>query len=165
MTGNRKAGSGRNAPDPGAIPEVGGGRPHPVYGAKSGHARVRRESTGSPATWLLSASGEFDVDTIDCLRDALTAARKAHAERILLDLADVVFGDSTFLHELVRAHRGPSRLVLVGPLPGQLRRLFEMTGTYRLFHITLDGDGTPAPAPDAEPPTAVPPDASAVDPA
>ncbi|WP_234315259.1 STAS domain-containing protein [Streptomyces globisporus] len=134
-----------------------------MYGTKSGHAQVRRENTGSAATWLLSASGEFDVDTIDCLHDALTAARKAHAERILLDLADVVFGDSTFLHELVRAHRGPSRLVLVGPLPGRLRRLFELTGTYPLFHIALDGDDTPDP--EVEPPTAVPPDASAADPA
>ncbi|GGU81329.1 hypothetical protein GCM10010275_15250 [Streptomyces litmocidini] len=141
MTGNRKTGAGGNAPGPGAIPTVAGSRPHPVYGATSGHARVRRENTGSPATWLLSASGEFDVDTIDCLRDALTAARQAGAERILLDLADVVFGDCAFLHELVRAHRGSSRLVLVGPLPAQIRRLLELTGTYPLFRITLDGDG------------------------
>ncbi|WP_225802693.1 STAS domain-containing protein [Streptomyces sp. NK15101] len=154
MTGNRKTGAGRSAPDPGAVPTVGGGLPRAVYGAKSGHARVRRENTGSSATWLLSASGEFDVDTIDCLRDALAAAEQAHAERILLDLADVVFGDSTFLHELVRAHRKAPRLVLVGPLPSQIRRLFELTGTYRLFRIAMDGDG--APTPDV-----VPPDASA----
>ncbi|MFF9851405.1 STAS domain-containing protein [Streptomyces litmocidini] len=125
---------------------------------------MRRENTGSSATWLLSASGEFDVDTIDCLHDALTAAQEAGAERILLDLADVVFGDCAFLHELVRAHHGPSRLVLVGPLPGQIRRLLELTGTYRLFRIALDGDGTLASgiAPPAAPPAA-PPGPSAAD--
>ncbi|MET9949922.1 STAS domain-containing protein [Streptomyces sp. NPDC006339] len=109
-----------------------------TYRTPDGCARVQYEATGSASTWLLCASGEFDGDTVRALREALADARDAGAERILLDLSRVTFGDSSFLHELLKAHYGPGRLVLVGPLGSQVRRLFELTGTLRLFHVALD---------------------------
>ncbi|MBM7437752.1 hypothetical protein JOC24_001135 [Streptomyces sp. HB132] len=52
------------------------------------------------------------------------------------------FGDSTFLHALFEGRRGPAGLVLVGPLPFQIRRLFEITGTLRLFPLATDRGGS-----------------------
>ncbi|MFI8828553.1 STAS domain-containing protein [Streptomyces sp. NPDC053431] len=121
-----------------------GGVPHAFlsdgvrgYRSADGAAFVRRESSGSGATWILCAVGEFDSESVSCLREALLDARQDGCDRILLDLSGVTFGDSSFLHELIRSHHGPGRLVLVGPMTDQIRRLFEITGTLRLFHIAL----------------------------
>lgn len=65
-------------------------------------------------------------------------ARRDDAERILLDVSQVGFGDSTFLHALGEGRREPAGLILVGPLPSQIRRLFEITGTLRLFPLATD---------------------------
>ncbi|BAU84424.1 hypothetical protein SLA_3516 [Streptomyces laurentii] len=108
-----------------------------VYRAVNGYARVERAGSETPSTWFLRAAGEFDSDTVPCLREALGDARRDDAERILLDVSRVGFGDSTFLDALVEARRGPAGLVLVGPLPFQIRRLFEITGTLRLFPLVL----------------------------
>ncbi|MFF5973358.1 STAS domain-containing protein [Streptomyces sp. NPDC012769] len=120
------------------IPDVFLSSVRRTYRTPDGCARVRHETTGSATTWLLCAAGEFDSDTVRALHQALTDAQDAGAERILLDLSRVTFGDSSFLHELLKAHYGPGRLVLVGPLTNQVRRLFELTGTLRLFHLALD---------------------------
>ncbi|GAA3398622.1 STAS domain-containing protein [Streptomyces roseoviridis] len=109
-----------------------------TYRTADGSARVQHEVVGPAGTWLLCAAGEFDSDSVGALHEALGDARRAGAERILLDLSRVTFGDSVFLHELLKAHDGPGRLVLVGPLTGQVRRLFELTGTLRLFRLALD---------------------------
>ncbi|MER7515564.1 STAS domain-containing protein [Streptomyces sp. NPDC126499] len=122
----------------GGLPDVFLSSGRRTYRTPDGCARVQHESVGSAGTWLLCAAGEFDSDTVGALREALADAQHAGAERILLDLSRVTFGDSTFLHELLKAHYGPGRLVLVGPLTSQVRRLFELTGTLRLFHLALD---------------------------
>ncbi|MFD6346329.1 STAS domain-containing protein [Streptomyces roseolus] len=109
-----------------------------VYRAVNGHARVERVGNEASSTWFLRAAGEFDADTVACLREAVGDARRDDAERILLDVYQVGFWDSTFLHALVEAHRGPAGLVLVGPLPFRIRRLFEITGTLRLFPLATD---------------------------
>ncbi|WP_225803178.1 STAS domain-containing protein [Streptomyces sp. NK15101] len=103
-----------------------------------GVATVTREPTASAGTWLLSARGEFDRDTLPCLHSALCAARRARAGRIVLDLSGATFGDSSFLQELIEAHRRPGRLLLVGPLAGQIRRLLELTGMDRVFDLADD---------------------------
>ncbi|MEU2233408.1 STAS domain-containing protein [Streptomyces vietnamensis] len=109
-----------------------------TYRSPNGVAGVRREPTASAGTWLLSAQGEFDRDTLPCLHSALCAARRARAERIALDLSGVTFGDSSFLQELIEARRRPGRLLLVGPLAGQIRRLLELTGTDHVFDLAED---------------------------
>lgn len=117
-----------------------GGDGHHFYSALGG-AGVHRRTTRPDGTAVLVASGELDLDSVGCLRQALTDARNDGATRILLDLSGVTFGDSTFLNVLLTARSKPGQLTLAEPLPDHLRRLFDLTGTTRLFHTTED-DGT-----------------------
>ncbi|MEU6978961.1 STAS domain-containing protein [Streptomyces sp. NPDC046371] len=103
-----------------------------------GRAGVHRRATRPDGTAVLTASGELDLDSVGCLRQALTDARNDGATRILLDLTAVTFGDSTFLNTLLTARNKPGQLILTGPLPDHLRHLFDLTGATRLFHIADD---------------------------
>ncbi|GGY76873.1 STAS domain-containing protein [Streptomyces omiyaensis] len=103
-----------------------------------GVAVVSRDLSAPEGTWLLSVRGEFDRDTLPCLRTALADAYAAEAGRIALDLSGVTFGDSSFLNELLETHRRREDLVLVGPFTGQIRRLFEVTGTDRVLPLAPD---------------------------
>lgn len=129
-------GTGTPAPgSDGALPVC----PEPrTYRAPAGTAWVVREPAPAPDTVLLSATGEFDVDTVGCLRTALAEARHAGARHIVLDVSQVGFGDSSFLHELMTAHFADHHLVLAGPVPRQLHQLFALTGTLRMFTIVRD---------------------------
>ncbi|MFC8506752.1 STAS domain-containing protein [Streptomyces sp. NPDC057411] len=130
--------SGKGDPGPGTDgppPVRGDAR---TYRAPAGHAWVVREPPPAPDTVMLSATGEFDVDTVCCLRRALAEARHEGPRRTVLDISQVGFGDSSFLHELVTAHFAGHPLALAGPVPRQLRQLFTMTGTLRLFTIVRD---------------------------
>ncbi|KKZ70437.1 hypothetical protein VO63_28980 [Streptomyces showdoensis] len=80
----------------------------------------------------MRASGEFDMESVSGLVQALADARDEGATRVMLDLSGVTFGDSTFLNVLIRTHRS-GELVLVGDSPRHLRKLFELTGTEHLF--------------------------------
>ncbi|MFG3349876.1 STAS domain-containing protein [Streptomyces sp. NPDC048018] len=116
----------------------GGERGPCTYRAAAGTAWVVREPSPDPGTVLLSATGEFDVDTVGCLRRALAEARRGGSRRTVLDISQVGFGDAAFLHELVTAHFSGHSFVLAGPIPRQLRQLFAATGTLRLFTIARD---------------------------
>ncbi|MFE5297585.1 STAS domain-containing protein [Streptomyces sp. NPDC056632] len=116
----------------------GGGRGPCTYRTAAGTAWVVREPSPAPGTVLLSATGEFDVAAAGCLRRALADARHEGNRRTVLDVSQVGFGDSSFLHELVTAHFAGPGLVLAGPVPRQLRQLFGMTGMLRLFTIVKD---------------------------
>ena len=112
-----------------------------TYRASSGTAWVVREFSPAPGVVVLSANGEFDIETVGCLRRALAEARPEGSREVVLDVSGVVFGDSSFLHELVAAHFAGHRLVVAGPLPRQLRQLFALTGTLGLFTIVEDRVG------------------------
>ncbi|MFF5971244.1 STAS domain-containing protein [Streptomyces sp. NPDC012769] len=120
-------------PRPDAVPEPR------TYRPSSGTAWVVREPSPEPgAVVVLSATGEFDVETAGCLHDAFADARLAEPRLVVLDVSQVGCGDSSFLHELVAAHFADHRLVPAGPFPRRLRRLFALTGTLRLFTIVKD---------------------------
>ncbi|MFE7513177.1 STAS domain-containing protein [Streptomyces sp. NPDC057540] len=104
-----------------------------LYGPRTGD-HVYRWRKRPDGTAILQASGEFDQDSIQRLTRALADARNDGATRIRLDLTGVTFADSTFLNTLLRANRPPPALVLIGPLPHHLHRLFALTGTTTLFH-------------------------------
>ncbi|MFI8962423.1 STAS domain-containing protein [Streptomyces sp. NPDC053493] len=112
-----------------------------TYRAASGTARVVREPGPEGGTVVLAAIGEFDVETVGCLARALAEARHEGCRRTVLDVSRVEFGDSSFLHVLVTAHFAGRPFVLMGPVPRQLRQLFAMTGTLRLFTFTEDRAG------------------------
>ncbi|MFD8211493.1 STAS domain-containing protein [Streptomyces sp. NPDC059695] len=101
------------------------------------------KTTGPGGTALLQATGEFDTDSVTCLHQALADAIDEGATCLRVDLASIAFGDVALVDTLLRAQEGPARLVMVGPLSGYLRRLFELTGTTGLFTSKPEADVEP----------------------
>lgn len=96
------------------------------------------ESLGD-ATRVLALRGELDVATMPSLDEALAVAVRAGGPpRVLIDLSEVTFMDSTALMRLLTALRELDRrdgqMVLACSNPTVLR-LFEVTGTDETFEI------------------------------
>lgn len=92
---------------------------------------------------VVAASGEIDVATAPVLRDRLTELIAAGARRIVVDLEDVDFIDSTGLGVLVggvrqaRTQDGDLRLVCTN---ARLLKVFEATGLHEVFTIAATVD-------------------------
>ena len=93
---------------------------------------------------VVRASGEIDVATAPALRDRLTELVEGGVDRLVVDLEDVAFIDSTGLGVLVGAVRrartapdGDVRLVCTNP---RILKVFQATGLDEVFTIgtTLD---------------------------
>jgi anti-sigma B factor antagonist len=88
--------------------------------------------------YIVTAAGELDLHTAPRLDDELAALTARHAAKIIVDLADVPFIDSTALGVLVaaakRARTDGSLLILVTNDPRTLR-VFEVTGLDRTFNL------------------------------
>ncbi|MFJ4519503.1 STAS domain-containing protein [Streptomyces sp. NPDC088810] len=97
-----------------ADPQLGGATP-------TAAGVVQYELNGA---WVVAAHGEYDMKTIAPLADALEAAARKHSI-VVLDVAGVTFGDSTFLNLLLRVH-SQTTLRLVAPAP-QFQRVLEIT--------------------------------------
>lgn len=85
---------------------------------------------------IVRVGGEFDFDTAEALDRALTPAPGDAPAGTVLDLSQVAFADSSFLHVLLRAgerHRAAGvPLFAVQPSPAVVR-LLEITDTARSF--------------------------------
>ncbi|WP_424216463.1 STAS domain-containing protein (plasmid) [Streptomyces sp. BI20] len=107
---------------------------------------AREPARPEPAPNVLRCAGELDMDTAGELAERADRARRAGVGPLVLDVREVTFADSSALNTLLRLRLdGP--LALRGPLPDQLRRLLEMTGTADLF----DRADEPTPEPPADP--------------
>ena len=92
---------------------------------------------------VVAASGEIDVATAPALRDRLTELVDAGTTRLVVDLEDVDFIDSTGLGVLVggvrraRSEGGDLRLVCTNT---RILKVFEATGLQDVFTIgaTID---------------------------
>ncbi|MFJ3582240.1 STAS domain-containing protein [Streptomyces sp. NPDC090127] len=115
-----------------------------TYAAPNGAAEVTLEHTEDAADYVLRARGAFDVESVDCLNRALRDVPQTRPGRTVIDVADVEFGDSSFLHALVRAHFQERTLLIAGPLPSELRRLFQVTGSLRMFTVVRSCPGSAA---------------------
>ncbi|MGW7314499.1 STAS domain-containing protein [Streptomyces sp. NPDC054854] len=94
---------------------------------------------------VITCGGEYDQDTLEPLRQATTEALADPSVRaIVLDVSAVAFADSSMLNELVRIRRTGRPLVLAGPLPPQLARLFELTSARQIFTIVDSVDAARA---------------------
>ncbi|WP_051807326.1 STAS domain-containing protein [Streptomyces sp. NRRL F-2664] len=91
---------------------------------------VRTEADG---VRVVVCSGEFDLDTTGLLVDACDSG-PVPPGLLVVDVRQVAFGDSSFLNALIRLRNGHP-LLLQGPLPKQLHRVMQMTGTLPLFEI------------------------------
>ncbi|MFF9914786.1 STAS domain-containing protein [Streptomyces sp. NPDC013457] len=110
----------------------------PTWQPTVGRASVRLVRTGCPTTAVLHLYGEFDTGTVECLHAAIASVCTTRTRRLLLDLTEVTFADSAFVHALSQAEKRTERLVLIGPLTSSVRRVLDVTGTRKLFHIVLD---------------------------
>lgn len=85
---------------------------------------------------VVTVMGELDLAWAGELERAVSWLRGAGHERIVIDLRDVEFMDSTGLRVLIglqqSAEREGRRLTLV-PGPRQVQRIFELTATLALF--------------------------------
>lgn len=87
---------------------------------------------------VIRLAGDVDVSAAARLRDALARLITDPAEKVLVDLTDVPFLDSTGLGVLVarlkQQRLGGGELALVIPSERLLRN-FRITGLDRVFHI------------------------------
>jgi anti-sigma B factor antagonist len=86
---------------------------------------------------VLSLAGELDLYSAPALREALRRAVERSPKRLVVDLAEVTFVDSTILGALVEARSqlgGGDAFVLAAP-GLEVRRALEISGLDRHFAV------------------------------
>ena len=97
-----------------------------------------RASAVADGAFVISVVGEADLYTAPALREEMLGALAAGAKRLVVDLSDVTFIDSTSIGTLVRAERelrasgGTISVVANDP---NIVRVFRITALDRLFPI------------------------------
>lgn len=93
---------------------------------------------------VVSVVGEVDISTAPLLWECLEAEILTAPERVVLDLAQMDFIDSTGLTVLIRAHKRLSgagaALVLRSPTP-PAARVFAVSGLDQVLDIELEPSG------------------------
>ena len=101
-----------------------------------------REVVEQNGTILVRLGGELDVYNAGLVRDALVDAARRTDERVVIDLEEVGFVDSTLLGVLVesRSHLANRRAFLLAAPGMAVRRALEVSGLDRHFevHETVD---------------------------
>ena len=98
--------------------------------------RIEVADTTSPTTVVLT--GEIDIATSRRVREALIAISNSGENKVVVDMTNVTFMDSTGLAALVgplkRFRSMNGQIVLRGPT-GSVRKVLELTGLTRVFTI------------------------------
>jgi len=96
-----------------------------------------REVVEQNGTVLVRLGGELDVYNAGLVREALVDAARRTGERVVIDLADVDFVDSTLLGVLVesRSHLANRRAFLLAAPGMAVRRALEVSGLDRHFEV------------------------------
>ncbi len=99
------------------------------------------EDRGDPQAAVISVCGEVDLATAPALRETLLPAIEQRTGRVVVDLSEVSFMDSTGVHVLVEAHHRLTpqsrRLAIMCREHGQVHRLLLLTG---LLDLLADHD-------------------------
>ena len=92
---------------------------------------LRIDTVERDGSLVLAVEGELDIATSPLLDEAIVRARATDAARIVIDLDEVSFIDSTGLHVLIKHHAEDdrARIHLTKGSP-QVRRVFELTGAF-----------------------------------
>jgi anti-sigma B factor antagonist len=99
----------------------------------------RVETEGDGVAHRLRLIGELDAAAVETLRNAVSDTMAAGAERVVLDLGELDFVDSTGLGALIgalkrmREHGGELTLTAVRP---RVTKLLEITGLDKVFTVT-----------------------------
>jgi len=106
--------------------EIDSLREHPV-----------REIARHDGGFIVRLAGELDVYNAAVVREALAQAAEQEPERVVVDLAEVGFVDSTMLGILVEARSVlANRRALLLAAPGlQVRRALEVSGLDRHLEV------------------------------
>jgi anti-sigma B factor antagonist len=90
---------------------------------------------------VLSLAGELDLADAPALREALRGAVERSPKRLVVDLAEVTFVDSTVLGALVEARSRIGGEAFALAAPGlEVRRALEVSGLDRHFTIETADD-------------------------
>jgi anti-sigma B factor antagonist len=104
----------------------------------------RTEVTAAGDETRISVHGDVDVQTAARLGEQLGELVAGRARRIIIDLRDVPFCDSTGLTVLVKSSNrlrdGGRQLVLRSP-SNQVRRVLDVTGLGSIFTVEYDPAG------------------------
>ena len=86
---------------------------------------------------VLSLAGELDLYTAPALQEALQAAVARSPKRLVVDLAEVTFVDSTVLGSFVetRSQLGDGRAFALAAPGLEVRRALEVSGLDRHFAV------------------------------
>jgi anti-sigma B factor antagonist len=96
------------------------------------------EQTSAGGHHVIAARGEIDLYTAPDLKQALTQAIEAGERRIVIDLTDVSFLDSTALGVLIGAVkrlRSRSGALAIVNIDSSIAKTFEITGLDQIFTI------------------------------
>ncbi|MGW6819342.1 STAS domain-containing protein [Streptomyces sp. NPDC055005] len=102
---------------------------HTFPGGDDARCRVETRSEGDVR--IVVMAGEFDMDNVDELRDALDP-EAAGVARYVLDVAGVTFADSTTLSVMLQPALDRP-VILAGVVPPRLGRLLDITGASQVF--------------------------------
>ena len=98
------------------------------------HSRLDVSTSSHDGATRLAVAGELDLDTAGRLETALKEAETDEPERLVLDLSNLRFLDSSGLKLILRAHarakEGARRLQIV-PGPTAVQQVFKVTGLSR----------------------------------
>lgn len=98
-----------------------------------------RVSLETAEGWLaVAAAGEVDLLTVPVLDDAVTAALARRPARLVIDLTEVTFLDSTGLSALAQAHTAAStgtEVRVVAPADGMPHRAIVLTGLHETLAV------------------------------
>jgi len=87
---------------------------------------------------VLAVSGELDIHTSPEFKEHLVSAVEGGAARVIVDLTEVTFIDSSALGALIggarRSALNHTELMIVCP-PGSVARVIDLTGLHRAFAI------------------------------
>jgi anti-anti-sigma factor len=90
------------------------------------------EDAGNGGERVIRLHGELDIDAAPDLERALLRSRPA-GQRVVLDLSELQFMDSTGLRVLLRARAAAEEghwEIFLRDVPSNIRRLFDMTGVH-----------------------------------
>lgn len=86
---------------------------------------------------LVTVRGELDLASADLLGHEVAGLHGAGHDRVVVDLRQVEFMDSTGLRVLIGLHQNAERdrrQITLVPGPRQVQRVFELTETGALFY-------------------------------
>ena len=103
-----------------------------VGGAVAGIRSPTSAPIPLPELTLIASEGEIDAASVGAFRNALSEAAAAGADRLVIDLSDVSFIDSTGLGALLDVHnrlrRDNRQLIVVAPSGSAAAVLVELAG-------------------------------------